>query len=391
MKNIILTILALCLSCTDKTTKSDKSTIIRFLPSQEENTAPMSDVFTIKKYVPLEVDDETLIGDISKLITTVDKYIIFDNVSMRIFIFDRETGKKVGTIEAIGQGPQEYITIWDIAYVENSDEILILSPKKLLVYSTKGEFKKAEKVALLASNIAMTTTHKAIMYANYSENTVENKEIKDNLLLLGSDYQVEKTYMPFTTMVNSFVRINPLVNNGDYFLFYNKVDDKLYELTKEETLNATYTLDYGNNNSTIATKILSALESDKMMSADKSTVLEKEYRYCNLLNVLNTPSYLFFIYNQNEYFHYAFYNKNDGEVKQFTKKYTDNTPPIPLINDFDGVSYYPLLSNEKNTFVSYALSDELMETKGKSNKKLELLRPDLKEDNFVIVEFEIKN
>lgn len=391
MKNIILTILALCLSCTDKTTKSDKSTIIRFLPSQEENTAPMSDVFTIKKYVPLEVDDETLIGDISKLITTVDKYIIFDNVSMRIFIFDRETGKKVGIIEAIGQGPQEYITIWDIAYVENSDEILILSPKKLLVYSTKGEFKKAEKVALLASNIAMTTTHKAIVYANYSENTVENKEIKDNLLLLGSDYQVEKTYMPFTTMVNSFVRINPLVNNGDYFLFYNKVDDKLYELTKEETLNATYTLDYGNNNSIIATKILSALESDKMMSADKSTVLEKEYRYCNLLNVLNTPSYLFFIYNQNEYFHYAFYNKNDGKVKQFTKKYTDNTPPIPLINDFDGVSYYPLLSNEKNTFVSYALSDELMETKGKSNKKLELLRPDLKEDNFVIVEFEIKN
>jgi hypothetical protein bfra3_02378 len=391
MKNIILTILALCLSCTDKTTKSDKSTIIRFLPSQEENTAPMSDVFTIKKYVPLEVDDETLIGDISKLITTVDKYIIFDNVSMRIFIFDRETGKKVGIIEAIGQGPQEYITIWDIAYVENSDEILILSPKKLLVYSTKGEFKKAEKVALLASNIAMTTTHKAIIYANYSENTVENKEIKDNLLLLGSDYQVEKTYMPFTTMVNSFVRINPLVNNGDYFLYYNKVDDKLYEFNKEETLNATYTLDYGNNNSTIATKILSALESDKMMSADKSTVLEKEYRYCNLLKVLNTPSYLFFIYNQNEYFHYAFYNKNDGKVKQFTKKYTDNTPPIPLINDFDGVSYYPLLSNEKNTFVSYALSDELMETKGKSNKKLELLRPDLKEDNFVIVEFEIKN
>ena len=391
MKNIILTILALCLSCTDKTTKSDKSTIIRFLPSQKENTAPMSDVFTIKKYVPLEVDDETLIGDISKLITTIDKYIIFDNVSMRIFIFDRETGKKVGIIEAIGQGPQEYITIWDIAYVENSDEILILSPKKLLVYSTKGEFKKAEKVALLASNIAMTTTHKAIVYANYSENTVENKEIKDNLLLLGSDYQVEKTYMPFTTMVNSFVRINPLVNNGDYFLFYNKVDDKLYELTKEETLNATYTLDYGNNNSTIAAKILSALESDKMMSAYKSTVLEKEYRYCNLLNVLNTPSYLFFIYNQNEYFHYAFYNKNDGKVKQFTKKYTDNTPPIPLINDFDGVSYYPLLSNEKNTFVSYALSDELMETKGKSNKKLELLRPELKEDNFVIVEFEIKN
>lgn len=391
MKNIILTILALCLSCTDKTTKSDKSTIIHFLPSQEENTAPMSDVFTIKKYVPLEVDDETLIGDISKLITTVDKYIIFDNVSMRIFIFDRETGKKVGIIEAIGQGPQEYITIWDIAYVENSDEILILSPKKLLVYSTKGEFKKAEKVALLASNIAMTTTHKAIIYANYSGNTVENKEIKDNLLLLGSDYQVEKTYMPFTTMVNSFVRINPLINNGDYFLYYNKVDDKLYEFTKEETLNATYTLDYGNNNSTIAAKILSALESDKMMSADKSTVLEKEYRYCNLLNVLNTPSYLFFIYNQNEYFHYTFYNKNDGKVKQFTKKYTDNTPPIPLINDFDGVSYYPLLSNEKNTFVSYALSDELMETKGKSNKKLELLRPELKEDNFVIVEFEIKN
>ena len=60
------------------------------------------------------------------------------------------------------------------------------------------------------------------MYANYSENTVENKEIKDNLLLLGSDYQVDRTYMPFTTMVNSFVRINPLINNGDYFLYYNK-------------------------------------------------------------------------------------------------------------------------------------------------------------------------
>lgn len=51
MKNIILTILALCLSCTDKTTKSDKSTIIRFLPSQEENTAPMSEGEKFLKYV----------------------------------------------------------------------------------------------------------------------------------------------------------------------------------------------------------------------------------------------------------------------------------------------------------------------------------------------------
>ena len=368
---LLLAVLCLCFGCTHKVSETDGSIRVKLLPTQIENTAPMSEVLSMKKKVLLETDEENLIGEISKLITTPDKYIIWDSEQMIVFVFDRNTGKKIGLIDAMGQGPQEYVTIWDITYNKTSDEIFILSPKKLLVYTPKGEFKRGESTELFGVHIALTPMGKAAVYADYSENETVDKKIKDNLLVLNADFKVEKSYMPFKTMVNSFVRINPMIGNGDSFLYYDKCTDKLYGFAPDNSLEALYTLDYGNDNAEIATKVLSDLESDKGMQPYKGVSLEKQYQYCGLNNVLNTPSYLFLIYSQNDYYYYVFYHKVDGKIRQFSKKQMGIAPPIPLINDFDEVQYYPLLSNEGDTLISYAFLPE--------------------KDTFVMIEFEIKD
>lgn len=351
----------------------------------------MSNLFSIKRYVPLETIEGKLVGEISKLITTPTKYIIFDNVSMQIFIFDKETGKTINVISAMGQGPKEYTTIWDIAYRELKDEILILSPQKILTYTSKGVFKQERKVNLFASNMSVDSSEELILYADYSENRAKNSTIKYNLLQLNDDYSIEKQYMRFDKAVNSFVRINPLIDSGQRFLYYEKKEDIFYNFNVNNSLKAKYYIDYGNNNFGIAQKIFSALENDKTMSPFKAFELEKEYGYCSLVNAINLESTLFLVYSKNDYFFYSFYDKEKHTVQQYAKKFVNNIPPIPFENDLDGVSHYFFVGGYEDTLIAYALPEELIHSDEKGNDKLNDVRSKIEEGgNYVIVEFELK-
>ena len=100
---------------------------------------------------------------------------------------------------------------------------------------------------------------------------------------------------------------------------------------------------------------------------------------------------LFLTYNKDDHFFYAFYNKDNHSVKQYTKRYIDEIPPIPLENDFDEVPYYSFVGGYQDVLIAYALPEELIASEDKSNKRLDEVRHKLEEDgNFVIVEFELK-
>lgn len=348
-------------------------------------------MFDVRRYVPLQTVENKYIGEISKLITTSTKYIIFDAISMRVFIFDRETGNVINIVEALGQGPGEYTTILDITYQEINDEIVILAPEKILCYTSNGEYKREKKGKIFASSISVNQFGNILLYADYSENTTENGIIKNNLLMLKDDYSIEKKYVPFDNMVSSFIRFNPLISSGKDFLYYEKKEDILYVFDESEELSAKYYIDYGNNNALIAQKILSNLEKDKTMSPYKSISLERELGYYSLVNIINLETMLFLIYNKDDYFFYAFYNKDDDSVKLYSKRYINEIPPIPLGNDFDQVLYYSFVGGFQDVLIAYAQPEELMVLENRSNKKLEEVRHKLEEDgNFVIVEFELK-
>ena len=88
-------------------------------------------------YIPLEMSDSSLVGDIEKILLTKDYIIVRSNEL--IFRFDY-TGKFIRRIGTQGDGPGQYKSIWDVS-VDESEQRLFLADylsRKVLEYDLEG-------------------------------------------------------------------------------------------------------------------------------------------------------------------------------------------------------------------------------------------------------------
>src|SRR5690606_23195528 len=107
----------------NKKRKSDdtKGTYIE-VDLKNAKTFDVNEVANVIKYVPLETNDNTLIGSISKLYVKNDLIIVFDREYSNIFLFD-QNGSFVRRIGEKGNGPSEYIKFNDICYDSASEKL----------------------------------------------------------------------------------------------------------------------------------------------------------------------------------------------------------------------------------------------------------------------------
>lgn len=90
------------------------------------------------RYVPLETRDDILISHIGKTIYAQGCYHIFDFVSKKIQVFNKQ-GRFVYSIDKIGQGPGEYTSILDMDVSSQGDVYVVDSSKsKIIKYSSQG-------------------------------------------------------------------------------------------------------------------------------------------------------------------------------------------------------------------------------------------------------------
>lgn len=90
------------------------------------------------RYVPLETRDDILISHIGKTIYAQECYHIFDFVSKKIMVFDKQ-GRFVYSIDKVGHGPGEYISIFDMDVNRQGDVyVLDSSTSKVIKYSSQG-------------------------------------------------------------------------------------------------------------------------------------------------------------------------------------------------------------------------------------------------------------
>lgn len=99
------------------------------------------------EYIPLETDDNFITQGVVAAIG--DQYMVIKNWSNDgdIFLFDRNTGKALRKINHRGQGDEEYVFINGITLDEKQDELFVncATTKRILVYDTKGNFKRSFK------------------------------------------------------------------------------------------------------------------------------------------------------------------------------------------------------------------------------------------------------
>lgn len=137
-----LTLCALFVSCTR--TSSDNATNgipIVSISCEKNQVLNLSEFADSIEIIPLETNDDCLIGWIHRIVSTDDRYYLSSAVSYdteKLFVFDKK-GKFIGQIGKEGEGPEEYLGMNDFALV-NDSIVKITENYNLTSYDSGGNF-----------------------------------------------------------------------------------------------------------------------------------------------------------------------------------------------------------------------------------------------------------
>ena len=98
----------------------------------------LSDIIDTIEYIPLETNENCLIGRIDKVIGMGDTVAVLDDrIGRALYLFGRD-GRFIRKIGQQGEGPQEYIHLFDMTYDRATDRIFLLDlgGNKILVFNS---------------------------------------------------------------------------------------------------------------------------------------------------------------------------------------------------------------------------------------------------------------
>ena len=170
----------------------------------EVPSLPLSEAAVKLEVIPLEVTDEALLSGINHLRVTDHDIWVSINKSQYIYRFSR-TGKYLGKVGKIGQGPQEYIRMSDFIIDDERQEVYIITTVNgIKVYDFEGNYKRdATKQKLFMDEAFSAKSSQFILYRQsffLSQNLCVIKPIdnpKDSLwsiALMNSAFNKDKIF-----------------------------------------------------------------------------------------------------------------------------------------------------------------------------------------------------
>lgn len=180
-------------------------------------------------YIPLMEDNDYLFSSISKIIVKKDKVYVFDLLgSNSLFCFDI-TGHFLFKIGQKGEGPQEYLKLWDFDVNDHYVYLYDISRKKMLKYDLQGDFITSRNTTFRASAFKLLDNGEVLFSFEKGE--------EDNILLVQTDscFVVQKKILKYADKnCDDKITNNLFQVSGDY-VFYNKpVNDTVYLFSKED-------------------------------------------------------------------------------------------------------------------------------------------------------------
>jgi len=287
-KYYLFILIALCLfSCGGKNHQSNKLETISINGNIRQALNLSSFVDTIE-FIPLETNEENLIGIINRIVYKDGKYYIRSTQSMlhgKLSVFD-DAGKYLWGLNKIGNGPGEYPELKDFAIVENGN-IIVLSYRKIIKYDSSGVFLSENKMDFLGFEfVYMKDNNFTIL--NYEANLNNNRQLsvidekgnikrqffkESNLESKKSRFMVEwRSLFPFKSNI--------------YFMY--PYCDTLYVIEKNKYIKRLYYVNYGNNK--IPANLLKA--NDDLYSWDKKLLNLGDYMHTTAIGYTDNYIYI---------------------------------------------------------------------------------------------------
>jgi hypothetical protein len=238
-----------------------KVTVVDMAKSfSKQQEVPLSRFVDDIKYVPLETNPETIIGNYPLIEVTAEHVIVRQigaGGKFQILLFDRETGKFLREIGKQGRGPGEF-SIWSPVPFNSAKKLIyaINTSSELLAYDLSGKVTdkikipewvdpKMPKMTKLDNQRILITADNMLDDNIFVGYVVNNSGWEKRRLALFSKGGVLKVFPNFQTFVKEDLKklaVPPLGGLSKFYRWDNRLNfieaycDTLYYVTKDELI-----------------------------------------------------------------------------------------------------------------------------------------------------------
>lgn len=243
------------------------------------------------RLIPLETNEESLVGNIYKLIVTDSMNYIYDNYQRGgLIIFDRN-GKFIKRISP-GRGPGELHRLYDIAYDWQNNELLAYQHPFLLFYTPQGEFIRQVRLPFGFYNFLVTSNGYIFKTLDKYGNEHLGNKMDYTLLATDKNFKLEYAGLPSSKEMTSIIGYSYLYSNDGKIWITQNDNDTIYRCINEtKELRAEYIMDYHSK------KLPDYYLNSK--KHDRQNILNQNDYYYSLGEYLETT------------FHHVFFLRND--------------------------------------------------------------------------------
>jgi hypothetical protein len=341
--------------------------------------ASLFDYFKQIELIPLETNDDVLIGRLEKVIYHQNKYYTLDYHQFIVQVFD-ESGKFISKIGRRGQGPGDYLRADNMTINPFTGDLDILETfGRILTYDLSGNHIKTFRVAdhqtdgydLRAIHGLFVLSERVYVFIGFAQTFLINYYDMDEHRIFHQEFAGRS----FAGRHSSF---NPFYEYHGKYFFYNPLCNNTYEFGPESLVKS-YTWDFGKHNYDASEIVI-----PEEYYRDRNK-MEAEYRrlpYQIILQGQNNRYVMAQIRLNNDEFACLMYDKSTGEYK-FIEHFAETVEFLPLqITNEYVLSYCNHVDLEK-----HVKSEILDET---NRQKFNVLMNAKEEENPIIIKYYFK-
>jgi hypothetical protein len=296
----------------------------------------LSSVVDSISYVVLETNEESLLGNVTKIVHRNHAFFIGNADESNAVLVFSETGKFLRKLYSVGQGPGEYLTIDDFC-VSNDGAVSILDARqdKIITFNAEGAFEREIPLQDCDADYigCIDGQDLFVLYSSY-----RTYQSLHNLMIVNTEGEVVQTYLPISKTTNRDLTIPAMDLNGyasNTIQFCQIFDDLVYRLEGDQ-LKVDYQFDFDEG------KIPAGfLERE---------VIERNHGFCMVYYTRATEDCFYYGLEKNGRIRLGFYFKEDGKHVYGCKPRNEVSKLIE--NDLDGMPFMNFVGSSQQAFYS---------------------------------------
>ena len=244
----------------------------------------------------LEAFSESLLSGINKMEVTDDKLYILDGSSSLLFIFNKE-GDYINKISNQGQGPREYIRIFDFEVDKINHRILATDAfsKRIFIYDTIGNLQNVIPLNFPPFHISSDISKRLIHLCSTAKDFQVSNLAENNVAILNEEGSIEEAFLKDETPKR--LDLIPILSNhvtpDGEILYMPAFSDVIYRIHDTDAI-PEYVLDYQNGKKRLTAKdkneIFYRFDQNNVVEYEKDNYFISDGTFFNSDSLLILPS-----------------------------------------------------------------------------------------------------